>query len=386
MAKPTTANTFPLFPFFPYEIRRKIYLLATPPRFVYVWESPDFCDEDHAPSDDFVEYLARPATIASLKLDPSLAYFAHNWRRHVHWNNLPGVRVERQARLTSYGFTNRRAPYEPWAPTRDVPEVPIHWLVQQPELAFQFTRKSYLRSKTLVPPLLHTCAESREALTRYGYELTFGTRTHGPRTWFCYRHDTLYLYPDNNSSELLDGGWWNLGQFLPCDLTRVRRLALCPGRPRDADLTMVSNALRLLPGLEELFFVVCNLDAEICGWLAGDGKLWHWIDGDGADVRGAVAAMGVEVERDSILFVVADLLDRYTSRHGGVGSGFFDELARDWAETLTRDRERTVAVQGASMWNIPKVRIGHLGTEKDLRRLKVARDSIVLTSCKLKTS
>jgi len=206
MAKSTTAQSFSLFCRFPFEIRRHIYLLATPPRFVYVWELPDFCDDDYSPWDNFVEHLGRPETIASLKLHPSLTYFAHNWRHLVHWNSLPGVRVERQTRLTSYGFETRQRPYEPWAPTPETPEVPIHWLVQQPELAFQFARESYLRSTTAIPPLLHTCAESRQVLMRYGYELTFGTRTHGPRTWFCYRHDVLYLYPDNNSSRLLDGG------------------------------------------------------------------------------------------------------------------------------------------------------------------------------------
>jgi len=377
MAKSTAAQVFPLFPHFPFEIRRAIYLLATPARFVYVWEFSDlYDDDDPSPWDEFVEYLGRAETLGRLKLHPSLTYFAHNWRDHVHWGNLPGVHVERQTRLTSYGFKTRQSHFEPWTPTPEKPEVPIHWLVQQPELAFQFARSSYLRSTTAIPPLLHTCSESRQVLIRYGYELAFGTRTCGPRTWFCYRHDVLYLYPGNNTSQLLDTGGWNLGQFLPYDLTRVRCLALCPSSIADVDLAVVSSALRLVPGLVELFVVVCNLNAGHPGWLAGDGSPWLWIEGCDVGVRGAVARVRVEIECNTLLHVASERLTLGTALRESAISECFGEWADEWAELLRAERDKCVGTEEVAPWKIPKVRIGFLGSKTEMRMLYSAREDI----------
>ncbi len=86
-----------------------------------------------------------------------------------------------------------------------------------------------MRSRAPIPPLLHTCGESRDVLRRHGYQLCFGTRSAPPRTWFCPRDDVLYLscrFGYGEASQVLDGGNFNVGQFLPEDLRKVRRLAL----------------------------------------------------------------------------------------------------------------------------------------------------------------
>ncbi|KAG8671109.1 hypothetical protein FPOAC1_004347 [Fusarium poae] len=51
----------------------------------------------------------------------------------------------------------------------------------------------YFRSCTTIPALLHTCRESRGELINHGYELTFTTVTRGPRVWFNYRQDAIYV-------------------------------------------------------------------------------------------------------------------------------------------------------------------------------------------------
>jgi hypothetical protein len=79
--------------------------------------------------------------------------------------------------------------------------------------------------------------------------------------------------------------------------------------------------------MEELFVVACNLNAEILDCLAGDGRLWLWIDGQEVDVgvRGVVARVGVGVERDTLLYRAAERLTSYMALCGGDVSGFFGE-------------------------------------------------------------
>ncbi|RFN40490.1 hypothetical protein FIE12Z_13048, partial [Fusarium flagelliforme] len=51
----------------------------------------------------------------------------------------------------------------------------------------------YFTSGTKIPPLLHTCQESRNFLIKQGYELTFRTPGHQQRTWFNYKKDILIV-------------------------------------------------------------------------------------------------------------------------------------------------------------------------------------------------
>ncbi|CEI60419.1 unnamed protein product [Fusarium venenatum] len=80
------------------------------------------------------------------------------------------------------------------------------WLAQcwesKPQGRFTWVRWDHLgdyliRSITQIPALLYTCKESREELGNYGYKVTFAyTRSpgkRGPRMWFNYHRDALYL-------------------------------------------------------------------------------------------------------------------------------------------------------------------------------------------------
>ncbi|KAI1408465.1 hypothetical protein F5Y13DRAFT_172518 [Hypoxylon sp. FL1857] len=283
---------FHLFPLLPFELRREIYILATPPRIVHVRESWDF--EDH---DDFMQFYHESGSsyddskqayafekfqeryrneTLKVKLHPDLAYFARNWRHRIPF----GTREYTQMTLESYGFTSQPAPYQPWLPTNDTPEIPLAWLENHLDIAFKLVRQSYLYSRAPIPPLLHVCAESREVLTDYGYRMAFSTRTWGPRTWFHFGRDRLYVseyrrpYEWNNSNhgycDLLTGTYWDiLGQFNPKDLQQVKSLVL--GRSNDFMIIEVENILRLLPKVEELFLEGWDQNC-LHGWFYATDK------------------------------------------------------------------------------------------------------------------
>ena len=166
---------------------------------------------------------------------------------------------------------------QPWTATKYTPAMPLSWLLTEPELAWHFVRKSYHYSRAPIPPLLHTCAESRDALVRHGYCLAFGTRTHGPRTWFHFDRDVLHLRPaqwdhpdDGVYGDLETEAWlmcnsnYNVGQFLPEDLLRVRNLSLFGFGVPSLNARHVCHLLRLFGyGVSVLYLVQRLLDEDI---------------------------------------------------------------------------------------------------------------------------
>lgn len=274
----TVTPTFHLFCCLPPEIRIEIYLLATPPRFVHVQEGL----VDHY--EEFVHHFKTSAF--SLELHPSLTHFAHNWRNCLlpfgdRPPGAPGIDFLRdyptpaQSSLERYGFTSSKPPpRQPWPATPHTPALPLRWLLNQPDLAWYFTRKSYLYSRAPIPPLLHTCSESRDALVRHGYRLAFASRTHGPRTWFHFDRDALHLNPIHWDSgqeitgdvlyeaDLMCRFRYSVAQFLPEDLLRVRNLSLSGVDLRDAP--QLCHFLRLFGyGVSVLYLVQCTLDEEL---------------------------------------------------------------------------------------------------------------------------
>ncbi|KAJ2900968.1 uncharacterized protein MKZ38_002203 [Zalerion maritima] len=232
---PTTAteSTFPRFTSLPPELRAKIYWLATPPRVVHVQEAAE--DEEQF-------YRWHGDSVLSRTVDPSLAHFSHNWARIL------GPRIKdacrRQPTLEEYGFTSNKGAERPSENTRAMREIPSRWMVSaRSSLVYEIVRKGYFFSEAAIPSLLHVCVESRELLVRGGYCLAFRTRTTGPRTWFHFERDVLYLetYDEYGDKEeegertvedvaLLSGeSRWDVGQFHPDDMRRVRKLALQDG-------------------------------------------------------------------------------------------------------------------------------------------------------------
>ncbi|KAI1400078.1 hypothetical protein F4819DRAFT_388291 [Hypoxylon fuscum] len=283
----STVSTFHPFPFLPYELRREIYILATPPRIVHVkesWENGDhdtfyqaWCDDRELDYGDFIISYALQKFqekyqdgLLNARLHPDLAYFAHNWRELIPFE--PDLT---QTCLESYGFTSTAGPHQPWLPTEETPEIPLSWLEDHLDVAFELLRESRLYSEAPIPPLLHTCADSRKILIDYGYRIAFGTRTSGPRTWFHFDRDRLFIakrqqwHPNEffitPFPDLLSGGPWDIGQFDPKDLRQVKQLVL--GRlgpyPNDETITeKIGNLIPLIPNIREIFLEEWNDLAE----------------------------------------------------------------------------------------------------------------------------
>ncbi|KKZ66356.1 hypothetical protein EMCG_07857 [[Emmonsia] crescens] len=436
---PSSPKTFHPFPRFPPEIRRVIYLLATPPRLVKLDEYPE---PNRTTYDEFLASFGDKVPIpGNLKIHPSLAYFAQNWRNHIPVNNnsnnnpprecwnvdvprnpgsprniysssaLPPAPPPLQTTLDSYGFSSSKPPYRPWTPTADVPEISAPWLADQPKLAWHFTRESILYSTAPIPPLLHTCVESRQVLMDYGYELAFRTRTAGPRTWFCFRDDVLYLRLWwSGVGEVLDGGQWNVGQLDAVDLRRVRRLALLYGADAYDERAAVKacQALRLFSGVEELFLAQKSLEWTWCSELdvtskgveGGEeeeeeeeerGDAWGWVECDVAD------ALDRTLCWMSNLYCTgydSRLLIRYEKAHNGDLSGFLDESLEMYETLLRQERDRVIRLEGQAAtssassssssssssyyipspsWKMPSLKLVTLGPKPMLRQLLACR-------------
>ncbi|KAK1483351.1 hypothetical protein CCUS01_15776 [Colletotrichum cuscutae] len=297
----------------PFEIRREIYWLATLPRIVNVEEKTvvDF--------DEFKEILRTDPV--QLQIHPDIKFFSINWAAEIQQRIRDG-RSLRQTTLEEHGFTGGKPIPQPWTPSARCPEIPLAWLANDPKVAWEIMREGYLYSKAPIPPLLHTCAESRGVLIRGGYRLAFATRTAGRRTWFHFERDTLFLsqaaYEEEDRPELLSGGPWDVGQFTAADLRQVRRLALegsalvlngadraAPWQSVPATASVaVSVLLRLLGSVEELWFVEWTR-RDVERWSVfhpcSPSPRWHW------EVPPVVDGSAVDVARRSGDFVAVDV-------------------------------------------------------------------------------
>ncbi|KAH7202377.1 hypothetical protein DER44DRAFT_787172 [Fusarium oxysporum] len=247
---------FHRFSLLPLELRREIYHLATPPRFVHVQR---FDEQDY---DEFAEHIR--TTPNAIRLDESLIHFSFNWRPHI-----PPRTTQRQSALERYGFSSNKSASQPWKVTKLAPRISLDWLSVNPEYAWQLCREVSMYSTAPIPALLHTCRESRDDLIKRGYQLAFRTRSHGPRTWFNFDHDVLFISHGDDwgtKHRVLSGCAWDIGQFHTSDMERVKRVALEEStgslylaHPRFSEgnykFSDVSSVLRLFKHLEELLLV-----------------------------------------------------------------------------------------------------------------------------------
>ncbi|KAI0135178.1 hypothetical protein F4814DRAFT_400103 [Daldinia grandis] len=249
-------NAFYLFPCLPPEIRREVFLLATPPRMVHILQRQESIE-------DFLERFNNLVPW-QVELHPSLSYFAQNWREQI----LSYKDIRSQRKLEFYGFTTSRLVQHPWEPSELTPEIPVHWLLEHPDVAYALLRKSYLRSKAPIPALLHTCVESRRVLINAGYQLAFASRNHEPWTWFNFKNDVLRLKDDEITTNLnlLDHGPWGTGTFDPRSLQQVRKLAIDAISPFLTSRSYENNpeeitlsTIRLLPNLKKIYIIEWDL-------------------------------------------------------------------------------------------------------------------------------
>lgn len=247
-------STFQLFPLLPPEVRSVIYMLATPPRIIHLHQKVESIE-------DFRKRLPH-MTIAERNLRPDVDYSSF---RHLLLQASAILRRQRQSffkqtKLEAYGFTsNKRAPFS-W---EFESIVPFDILMQIPTLALPLYRRATVSCQAAIPPLLHTCAESRSFLLRYGYQLAFPSTAQGPQTWFHFEQDTLLLDDDFDYTYADPYEWreWRESEiariphtfhhFRPQDMSRVRRLAVAV--PTHSSRLFLGHKLN--PRLKELILV-----------------------------------------------------------------------------------------------------------------------------------
>jgi len=408
-----------MFHFFrqlPNEIRCRIYELATEPRFVHVetcrfhgpdntcnairldnefneQQTEDVNDEDEDSELDEVDELDKmldDSLPSDITLHPSLAYFSHNWRHRITHS--------RQRLLTDFGFSCTAPPAGPPGPLSQAPDICRHWLSEPRNRAAAWDmlgrQRSGLRSRAPIPALLHTCTESRAALIRHGYALSFATRAGAPAiTWFCPAKDVLYLGAVDDTldeSVLLDGGTWGVGRFLPEDLLKIHRLALSVvDYPLNYTLGAISCTLRLLPKVQELFVVELNLNHmaraawrrnhrlyrdEIEIGYAAKRDTWHWVECDEAEVFGVGSPSRDFVSGLQVAGNGGHRLVEYMMTHNRDSSGYFAFMERQIEEHLTNERDRVTAFEGVAPWSVPSVKLAHIGSRRMIKELFKRRD------------
>ncbi|KAI0846761.1 hypothetical protein F5Y00DRAFT_242975 [Daldinia vernicosa] len=376
-------NEFHLFSCLPPEIRHEVFLLATPPRIVHI-------SQKHEDIEDFLERFNNLLP-GQVKLDPSLTYFARNWRERI----LSYGDIWSQRKLESCGFTTSRPIQHPWEPSKLTPEIPVPWLFEHPDVAYELLRKSVLYSKAPIPALLHTCVESRRVLIDAGYQLAFASRYHGPWTWFNFKNDVLCLKYNviTNDVPLLDNGPWGTGSFDPQSLQQVRKLAIDVAPPplltsdyeydtRDCAL----STIRLLPKLEKIYFIEWNLP-DLDKYLRKSSISSTPSSSDGDTERdpvsyGREAWRFIPVEEVDALF---SLIIRHPYRSLEVGcmgygawrlmnfkvpAGEYFSYVREYTRNCIRaDMDRVAKEESVTPYQVPEVEFGHICTEAVGREL-----------------
>ncbi|KAM5354111.1 hypothetical protein ACJ41O_000761 [Fusarium nematophilum] len=411
------SDTFELFPDLPPEIRRQIYILATPPRFVHIREWPPPTPEAYRA---FREWFAQ-ALPSQLVIHPSLEYFAGFWSRYILGPKdqadfqLQRPRL-RQSTLDRYGFTVTASdgeppspPPQPWTPSLECPRIDPIWLSESPRFAWHWCRRSSLYSKAPIPPLLHTCREARQFLADYGYTLAFATRTAEPQTWFHFDRDVLCL-GGRHVFQFISWDWVGLGdlldipysiaQFRPRDLQRIKQLALpfdfTPSSPSmdQRPLRMLNNwkiptALRVMPSVEELFCVGCIVDhAAERPWLGvgtnieavmkeledqDDGliKYWEWIDYNGADDMSDSLRWLRSYSKCGDMGVFSEVEDPVSAQGS---EAHLESIVKSIRRLLVTGED---SGSGEEInWELPrpKVRVGYIGSPGLLKQVTLERE------------
>ncbi|RYP55615.1 hypothetical protein DL769_010105 [Monosporascus sp. CRB-8-3] len=398
--------TFHLFPSLPLELRQNIYILATAPRVVHIQECTK---EDY---EDFKEVFR--TTPVQVKLDSTIAFFAFNWRQHIPFQS-------GQSTLESFGFSSSKPPHRPWDPSTSTPQIPLTWVGEHPEVAWELTRESFLYSNAPIPPLLHTCSESRAELMSRGYQLAFRTRSSEPRTWFNFDRDVLFLEFNRDDRlgyrSFLNDGPWDVGQFDPRDMQRVRKLALDRSagllHPHNAqflnhgEFDQVSAILRLFGGLKELLLVEwTRQDIEWWSWFSpvdsSRSKNRHRVQ-DAIDTAGELWGCIAVEEIDALLNLFlsesfrqlrlysagqrAELLKAYKQTNGRTAR-FFRDMELRLEERFRNHRDSVVATKNdgsVTPWEIPKITTVHVLPRPTFYFLSEGRLRAIEELCKLKT-
>ncbi|OTB11614.1 hypothetical protein K445DRAFT_26333 [Daldinia sp. EC12] len=381
-------DTFHLFPSLPPEIRREVFLLATPPRIVQL-------QQRHEILEDFLERF-RNLNPWDIELHPSLAYFARNWSEVI----LSYKDLRSQRKLEDYGFTTSCPAQRPWEPSDSTPEIPVNWLFDHPKVAYEFLGKSYVYSKAPIPALLHTCVESRRVLIDAGYQLAFASRNHEPRTWFHFGRDLLYLKTlERAGLRLLDPSPWGTGSIDPQSLQQVQRLvvggrSIFPFRAFVHDTTYSAlSAMQLLPNLEKIYFVLWDLP-DLSHLSHSEAQLFWKSSRSSTRSSPAVNSNrdSISYRREPWRFILKEEVDALfpltvrnlyqptepsyaghsgwnLTNYGGPTGTHYSYLTRYIRNRIEEDIDRDVKKESIAPYQVPELEFGHICTEVVARQV-----------------
>ncbi|KAF4487796.1 hypothetical protein FAGAP_11361 [Fusarium agapanthi] len=362
------------FSLLPLELRREIYSLATPPRFVHVQRF------DEQGYDEFAEHLR--TTPNAIRLNESLIHFSFNWQSQIPPRPT-------QHTLERYGFSSTKSAYQPWKVTKLAPRISLDWLCGNPEYAWQLCREVSMYSTAPIPALLHTCRESRDVLIQGGYQLAFRTRSHGPRTWFNFDHDALFIsHGDdwNTKHRVVSGCTWDIGQFHPDDMQKVKRVALEEStgslylaHPRfsrgNYKFTDISSVLRLFKHIQELLLVEWT-DSHIVSFCPMKDVydrpkrrheydtrcLWNYKPVSEVDVLPEIFPP-TESWSPLIVASIGPYSELLNNHQDLVRNGYFKMVLESLKEKLVRYRSSVASRHTAdanAWWNVPTITTVHV--------------------------
>jgi hypothetical protein len=265
----------------------------------------------------------------------------------------------------------------------------------------------YLYSDSPVPILLQTCRDSRAALQKDGYRLTFGAplaTDSRPRIWFHFKKDVLYHRATKNRSSFLNTLTW----VKKADMAKVKRLAIACSLARmelcDAPENQFPRRpladLRRFAGLEELMLVQSDPYTGLWWRKPGgerQGGLMGFAECDIADVLGYCQPR--EPVMDAWIDEFETQIRELKMEKHGHDRGFFRDLAARFGGWMwgsceapyvcTRDMAfRTMGCQGkdkddegegedreeSCFLRPPEVRVVHLVTLDRARELMDLRE------------
>ncbi|KAF4435588.1 hypothetical protein FACUT_7070 [Fusarium acutatum] len=382
----------------PLELRQEIYSLATPPRFVHVLRFPE---QEY---NEFAEHI-RTAPNA-IRLDESLTHFSFNWRSQIPSRT-------KQRTLERYGFSSTKSPYQPWDVSKLAPQISLDWLSENPAYAWELCREVQLFSTAPIPALLHTCRESRDHLIKRGYQLAFRTRSHGPRTWFNFDTDVLFISRGDDwgtKHRVLSGCAWDISQLHPTDMQKIKRIALDDStgslylsHPSFSEgnytLSDLSSVLRLFQHLEELLLVEWTdpyMD-EIRPWNTSNAKgekrhsydteyLWSYQPVSEVD-----ASLQMFPPKDYSNTLVVTCIGPYgelLKKHKSLQRNeYFDIIQNSLRDKLVENRNSVVSRHKPDVelwWEIPKVTAVHVMSNWGHELLGRAREGALSRVYKLR--
>ncbi|KAI0889777.1 uncharacterized protein GGS22DRAFT_149142 [Annulohypoxylon maeteangense] len=375
-------DTFHLFPLLPPELRRAIYLLATPPRIVHLLEESE--------RGDLFESRINDIESTQFKFHSSFSAYEEEFRFMVSLYAKPIMRGEMENAWYGIGMDE------------EIRDIFPSWLLSYAHILERFLRKCRLYSKAPIPTLLHTCVESRDVLINAGYQLAFGTRDHEPMTWFNFENDVLC--PDYTAFLKVEPYPSALAEY--CDsigsridedsLRKVRRVLISSTSLLSqycAPTIWVACLVRLLPKLDRLYLV--EWDADLFS-----ERLPTLPDPDPVDTNDQEQGSIDTYNRELWKYTPVEGMDVLFEAYGGypyISNGRFN---RWWQNRLSEIDSRPTAEHFQSLvdrsaqwleakrdavlkeepdvdpWPIPKVEVVHLCTESIARQLFSDRQEV----------